>query len=102
VASIQSGQRVFMTGNASVPQKVMKALVTRAPQLRDVEIVQVLTIGPAEYTAPELQGHLRVNTLFISDNVRKASTRDGRTSPPVSCQRSPGSSRTAIFRWTPL
>ena len=72
VASIQSGQRVFMTGNASVPQKVMKALVTRAPQLRDVEIVQVLTIGTSEYTAPELQGHLRVNTLFISDNVRKA------------------------------
>ena len=72
VASIQSGQRIFMTGNASVPQKVMKALVTRAPQLRDVEIVQVLTIGTSEYTAPELQGHLRVNTLFISDNVRKA------------------------------
>jgi len=32
----------------------------------------VLTIGTSEYTAPELQGHLRVNTLFISDNVRKA------------------------------
>jgi acetyl-CoA hydrolase len=72
VTSIQSGQRVFLTGNASVPQKVMKALVARAPELQDVEIVQVLTIGSSEYAAPELEGHLRVNTLFISDNVRKA------------------------------
>jgi acetyl-CoA hydrolase len=37
-----------------------------------VEIVQVLTVGPADYVAPEMEGHLRVNTLFISDNVRRA------------------------------
>jgi len=32
----------------------------------------VVAIGPAEYVAPEMEGHLRVNTLFISDNVRQA------------------------------
>jgi acetyl-CoA hydrolase len=53
------------------------ALVSRALELKSVEIVQVLTIGTAEYVAPELQGHLRVNTLFISDNVR-AAVNDGR------------------------
>jgi acetyl-CoA hydrolase len=37
-----------------------------------VEICQVLTIGAADYVAPELAGHIRVNTLFISDNVRTA------------------------------
>jgi acetyl-CoA hydrolase len=37
----------------------------------------VLTIGSAEYVAPEMSGHLRVNTLFISDNVR-AAVNDGR------------------------
>jgi acetyl-CoA hydrolase len=72
VRSIQSGQRVFLTGNVSVPQKVLGALVEYAPNLKDVEICQALTIGPADYVKPEMEGHLRVNTLFISHNVRKA------------------------------
>jgi acetyl-CoA hydrolase len=50
----------------------MAALVQRAPLLKDVEVTQVLTVGNADYVAPEMAGHLRVNTLFISDNVRQA------------------------------
>lgn len=72
VRSIQSGQRVFLTGNCSVPQTVLSALVRRAPELEKVEIVQVLTVGSADYVDPGMAGHLRVNTLFISDNVRSA------------------------------
>ncbi|MDR7419047.1 MAG: acetyl-CoA hydrolase/transferase C-terminal domain-containing protein [Armatimonadota bacterium] len=72
VETIQSGMRVFLTGNCSVPQQLLRALVARAPLLHDVEIVQVLTIGPADYVEPGMEKHLRVNTLFISDNVRKA------------------------------
>lgn len=72
VRRITSGMRVYLTGNCSVPQTLLAALVQRAPELRDVEIAQVLTIGPADYVAPEMAGHLRVNTLFISDNVRRA------------------------------
>jgi len=72
VQAIQSGNRVFLTGNASVPQKIMSAFVVHAKSLRDVEIVQVLTIGKSDYVAPEMAGHIRVNTLFISDDVRLA------------------------------
>src|SRR6266545_3447663 len=72
VRSIQSGQRIFLTGNVSVPQTILAALVEYAPNLTDVEICQALTIGPADYVKPEMEGHLRVNTLFISQNVRKA------------------------------
>ena len=72
VRHIRSGQHVFVTGNCSVPEKLLDALVERAPELNDVELVQVLTFGRAPQVAPELAGHLRVNTLFISDNVRKA------------------------------
>jgi 4-hydroxybutyrate CoA-transferase len=72
VRAVTSGQRLFLTGNCSVPQKVLAALVARAPGLHDIEIVQVLTVGDADYVAPEMEGHLRVNTLFISDNVRSA------------------------------
>lgn len=72
VRVIQSNQRIFLTGNCSVPQKILKALVDYAPQIHNVEICHALTVGPADYVAPEMEGHLRVNTMFISANVRKA------------------------------
>ena len=72
VKKIQSGQRVFLTGNCSTPQTVLAALVKHAPNLKDVEICQALSVGPADYVSPEMEGHLRVNTMFISANIRKA------------------------------
>jgi 4-hydroxybutyrate CoA-transferase len=72
VRVIHSGNRIFMTGNVSVPQKLLAALVGYAPELQDVEICQALSVGPADYVKPEMEGHLRVNTLFIGANVRKA------------------------------
>ena len=43
-----------------------------APNLQDVEICQALTVGPADYVNPAMEGHLRVNTMFISANIRNA------------------------------
>ena len=72
VKAVKSGDRVFLTGNASVPLELLDALVRRAPQLKDVEVCHPLTICPDAYVAPEMEGHLRVNSMFISANVRKA------------------------------
>ena len=72
VKKIQSGQRIFLTGNCSTPQTVLAALVKHAPNLKDVEICQALTVGPADYVSQEMHGHMRVNTMFISANIRKA------------------------------
>ena len=72
IKAINSGNRLFLTGNVSVPKTILAALVRRAPVLKDVEICQALTVGPAEFVAPEMEGHLRINTMFISANVRKA------------------------------
>ncbi len=72
VRAIKSGDRVFLTGNCSTPQKLLHAMVARAPELHQVEIVQVLTIGPAPHAAPEMEGHFRINNLFIGENVRPA------------------------------
>lgn len=90
VRRIESGMRLFLTGNCSVPQTLLRALVARAPALRDVEIVQVLTVGPADYVAPEMVGHLRVNTLFISDNVRAAVNAGRADFTPVFLSEIPG------------
>jgi acetyl-CoA hydrolase len=72
VRLVKSGQRIFLTGNCSVPRELLSALIRRAPVLTDVEICQALTIIGSEYVEPEMAGHLRVNSLFASANVRKA------------------------------
>jgi len=73
VAAIDPGMRVFMTGNCSVPQVLMTALVRRAPVFTPpIELAHLLTLGQADFAAPGLERHLRVNTLFIGSNVRAA------------------------------
>jgi len=72
VKAINSRDRIFLTGNVSVPQKTLAALVDHAPQLENVEICQALTVGSADYVSPEMEGHLRINSIFISANIRKA------------------------------
>jgi 4-hydroxybutyrate CoA-transferase len=77
VESIENGFRVYLTGNCSVPKTLLQALVRRAPRLTNVEIDQVLTFCPDDYVSPAMEGHLRVNSMFISENVRDA-VNDGR------------------------
>jgi len=72
VRAVKSGDRIFLTGNCSVPQKLMEALVARAYELENVEICHALTIGSSDYVAPEMEGHIRANSLFIGPNVRQA------------------------------
>jgi 4-hydroxybutyrate CoA-transferase len=72
VRKVKSGNHVFLSGNCSVPRFLLKELVAYAPNLKDVEIYQALAIAGKEYVAPELEGHLRINSLFISANVRDA------------------------------
>lgn len=72
VRNIHSGDRVFLTGNCSVPYVVLEAFVEYAPELADVDLLQILTLGDAAYARPEMAGHVRVNTMFISADIRPA------------------------------
>jgi 4-hydroxybutyrate CoA-transferase len=55
-----------------VPRALVDALVARAPELRDVEVVHLHTMGPAPYTAPALATRFRHRALFVGANVREA------------------------------
>ena len=69
---IYSGQRVFLTGNCSSPQEFTKALCSRYEDLYNVELVQLLDLGPGMCISDEMSEHIRVNSVFISGNVRHA------------------------------
>ncbi|MCK4720350.1 acetyl-CoA hydrolase/transferase family protein, partial [bacterium] len=70
VSRIGPGQRIFIGTGCAQPQELVKALVDRAPYLADTEIVHLLTIGDAPYAHKTLAEQFRVNSFFISDNVR--------------------------------
>lgn len=57
---------------AAAPKALIEALVARKDELQNVEIVQLHTEGPAPYAEPDMQGHFRVNSLFVGPNVRQA------------------------------
>jgi acyl-CoA hydrolase len=77
VEHIRSGQRVFVHGAAATPQVLLQALVERAAELTDVEIVHMHADGPAPHVAPHLAGRFRHRALFIGSNTRQA-VQDGR------------------------
>lgn len=74
---VQSGDRVYLHEAAMAPFELMDALCRRAMDLKGIETVSLHTEGAAPHVAPELQGHLRHNALFVGSNVRGA-VNDGR------------------------
>src|SRR5208283_2254501 len=70
--TVHSGDRVWIQPSCGTPTVLVDALVARAPWLRDVEIVHMKTLGSADYTRPEYEGHFRHRGLFLGDNVREA------------------------------
>src|SRR5512145_477460 len=69
---VQSGQRVYIGGGCGVPKPLLSALVEHAPELRNVEVVHMLTAGETPVVAPEFSESFRHNALFIGSNTRRA------------------------------
>ncbi len=74
---VESGMRVYIHPGNAEPELLVEALIERAPYVRDVEIIHLMTMGSAPYVAPEMAGHFRHNAMFIGGNVREA-VNDGR------------------------
>lgn len=72
VAGIRSGDRVYIHSAAATPQSLVKAMVSRADELRGVEIFHLHTEGDASYTNPEFSESFHLNAMFLGPNVRKA------------------------------
>ena len=63
---------MFVQGAAATPTVLLDALVQRAAELRDVEMVHLHLEGSAPHAAPELAASFRINALFVGANVRAA------------------------------
>lgn len=67
---IKSGDRVFIQGSAATPIHLIKKLIEQKDRLKGVEIVSI-TLQGHEFKQEEIEGHFFINSLFVSQSVRK-------------------------------
>lgn len=74
---IKSGNRIFLHGSACTPNYLISELAAQKDRLQDVEVVSITLQGNVEIAKPGYEGHFNLNSLFVSEPVRKA-VEDGR------------------------
>jgi 4-hydroxybutyrate CoA-transferase len=72
ISAVQSGQCVYIHNGCAEPVDLVNALTRRGPMLQEVQVLHMATMGIADYSLPQYEGHFRHNALFIGGNVRKA------------------------------
>ncbi|MBE2227049.1 MAG: acetyl-CoA hydrolase/transferase family protein [Ignavibacteria bacterium] len=71
VKVIKSNDRIYIQSGCAYPQRLVEAMVARAPELFDVELCHLMVFGEAPYMKPEMEGHFRHNGFFLGGNTRK-------------------------------
>lgn len=74
---IKPNTRVFVHGGAATPHYLLKKLADRAPELWGIEIVSISMQGDAIIADKKYKDSFRINSLFVSQNIREA-VNDGR------------------------
>src|SRR5690242_1007506 len=72
VGVIESCMRVYIQPGCAEPETLVEAMTRRGPELHNIEVVHMRTMGAAPYTAPEMAPHFRHKAFFIGPNVREA------------------------------
>lgn len=71
VKLVKNGDRVFVHGSAATPISLINSLFARAGEIENVEIVSISTFGNIDWDKPEVKKSFRLNSLFVSANIRK-------------------------------
>ena len=72
VAIIKPGDRVFVHGGAATPRYLLQKLADRASSLWNVEVVSISLQGDAVIAEKKYKDNFRINSLFVSQNIREA------------------------------
>lgn len=72
VASICSGQRVFVHGGAATPLALLDALYERRSELKNVELIHIHLMGDVPHNRKDFKKSFKAVNLFVGPNVRQA------------------------------
>ncbi len=73
---IKSGDRIISGTGGGTPEPVYDAMVKRAHELQNVEIVHMVSYGKSLYCRPEYQNSFRHNAMFAGPTQRQAIRED--------------------------
>lgn len=68
---VKDGDRVFIHGGAATPMALVDALLARAGEIKNVELVSISTYGAFDWKRPLVRESFYLNSLFVSPNVRE-------------------------------
>jgi 4-hydroxybutyrate CoA-transferase len=74
VKQVKSFDRVVLGHACSEPRSLVDALLDRAPELRGVEILHLLSLNSARYCREEYRESFRHHSLFLGKNTRQAAS----------------------------
>ncbi|MDB5005527.1 MAG: acetyl-CoA hydrolase/transferase [Mucilaginibacter sp.] len=78
VKYILPGNRVFIHGGAATPSCLVQAMQQRCPELYNIELVSITTLGDVNFDKPEHRKTFYFNSLFVSAATRSvANSEDG-------------------------
>lgn len=69
IGHIRAGQRVFIGTGCGQPQALVEALLARAGELQDVEIIHLVTLALPACRHEELARHFHLRPFFIGDGL---------------------------------
>lgn len=72
VGAIKSGDRIYIHPGCAVPEVLVDAMVARANELENCEVLHILSLGKAGYVQPGMEKHFHHTALFIGKNTRDA------------------------------
>ena len=72
VKAVKPGDRVFVHGGAATPHYLLTKLADRAAELWNVEIISISLQGDAVVSDKKYKDNFRINSLFVSQNIREA------------------------------
>ena len=72
VKAIKSGDRVYIHGAGATPTALVDALVDRAVELKNIDIIHLHTEGEARYLDPQYENTFHLYSMFLAPNSRQA------------------------------
>ena len=69
---VSSGDRVFIHGSAQTPNNIFKVFADQHEKFREVEFVFITVLGDIYINKPEYAKSFKINSLFVSEPIRKS------------------------------
>lgn len=79
VKVIKSNQVVFIEGDTGLPQRLVDAMVARAPELRNIKVVHLMVLGgKMSYLEPGMEKSFRHIAIFTGGGGAREAINEGR------------------------